>query len=81
MHPISMKSATSGFATIAFTLALIGLPASPSFAASQAEIDKDVSAALAHLYAINPAAKTLGAKATAVLVFPSVWKAGFSGSR
>lgn len=41
-----------------------------------AEISKDAEAALASLYAKVPAAKALGAKATAILVFPKVTKAG-----
>jgi lipid-binding SYLF domain-containing protein len=77
MQSLSMKRVASGFATIIFALALSALSVCPAFAASRAEIDKEVSAALKHLYATNPAAKTLGAKAKAVLVFPSVWKAGF----
>jgi len=67
----------AGFATIVCALALTALPVCPAVAASRAAIDKEVSATLKHLYATNPAAKTLGAKAKAVLVFPSVWKAGF----
>src|SRR5262245_30470463 len=42
-----------------------------------AEISKDAQAALASLYAKVDGAKALGAKATAILVFPSVKKAGF----
>jgi lipid-binding SYLF domain-containing protein len=41
-----------------------------------AELSKDSQAALAALYAKVPAAKALGAKAQAVLVFPKVTKAG-----
>ena len=42
----------------------------------KAEISKDAQAALASLYAKVDGAKTLGAKAVAVLVFPKVVKAG-----
>ena len=77
MQSLSIKRVASGFATIIFALALTALPVCPAFAASRAAIDKEVSAALKHLYATNPAAKTLGAKAKAVLVFPSILKAGF----
>jgi len=77
MQSVSTKRVASGFATIIFGWALIACPAAPAVAASRAAIDKEVSAALKNLYAINPTAKTLGAKAKAVLVFPSVWKAGF----
>ncbi len=45
-------------------------------AADKAEIDKNAHAALASLYEKVPAAKALGTKAVAVLVFPKVTKAG-----
>jgi lipid-binding SYLF domain-containing protein len=41
-----------------------------------AEISKNAHAALASLYAKVPEAKTLGAKADAILVFPKITKAG-----
>jgi lipid-binding SYLF domain-containing protein len=41
------------------------------------ELAKSSQAALQKLYASVPAAKSIGAKATAVLVFPKVTKAGF----
>ena len=77
MQSLSNKRVRSGFAGIIFALALTGLPLQQASAASRAAIDKEVSAALKQLYAKNPAAKDLGAKAKAILVFPSVWKAGF----
>jgi lipid-binding SYLF domain-containing protein len=46
-------------------------------AASRAELDRDAAKALRTLYAKNNAAKLLGQKARAVLVFPSIVKAGF----
>jgi lipid-binding SYLF domain-containing protein len=49
---------------------------SEAYADSATEIDQDVSAALKSLYASDTAAKDLGAKAKAVLVFPDVLKAG-----
>ena len=45
-------------------------------AASAAQLDRDSQKALKSLYAKIPAAKKIGAKAEAVLVFPSVTKAG-----
>lgn len=45
-------------------------------AATGAEISRDANAALQRLYAEVPAAKALGAKANAILVFPKVTKAG-----
>ena len=64
-----------GLYVAAVLLALLSLP-STSFADSAAEIDRDVSAALNDLYASEPAAKELGDKSKAVLVFPDVLKAG-----
>jgi lipid-binding SYLF domain-containing protein len=52
------------------------MPASAS-AATAAEINRDVTAALKQLYASNPTAKVIGEKAVAVLVFPSITKGGF----
>ncbi len=49
----------------------------PTMAASKAEIDRDVKAALQTLYADNVMARTLGIKAKGILVFPSILKAGF----
>ena len=49
----------------------------PAIAASAAEIDRDVNAALKDLYVSSPAAKELSTKAKAILVFPSIVKGGF----
>ncbi len=46
-------------------------------AASRQELDRDGAQALKNLYASNSAARLLGQKAKAVLVFPSIVKAGF----
>jgi lipid-binding SYLF domain-containing protein len=40
-------------------------------------LNADATAALQQLYAINPAAKALGGKARAILIFPDVLKGGF----
>lgn len=60
---------------------LVLLIASVSFAtgaaAADAQMDADASTALAELYASTPAAKALGDKAKAILVFPKIVKAGF----
>jgi lipid-binding SYLF domain-containing protein len=53
------------------------LYAVPAFAASAAEIDKNASAVMGKLYEKHPEAKKLTAKAKAILIFPSVYKAGF----
>jgi hypothetical protein len=57
-------------------LFLAGRP-EPAAAASAKKIAADASAALQRLYASTPAAKGLGAQAKAILVFPSILKAGF----
>jgi lipid-binding SYLF domain-containing protein len=46
-------------------------------AGSAAEISRDAKVALQKLYAKSNAAKELGQKATAILVFPDIAKAGF----
>ena len=56
------------------TWLVVGAPS--AIAQDKAEINKDSQAALASLYASVPAAKALGAKATAILVFPKITKAG-----
>lgn len=56
--------------------ACFALPATRAMAASAAELSSEANKALQSLYAKVPAAKAIGAKATAVLVFPKVTKAG-----
>jgi lipid-binding SYLF domain-containing protein len=46
-------------------------------AASGAELSREASAALKRLYEKQPSARVLGEKARAILVFPSILKAGF----
>jgi lipid-binding SYLF domain-containing protein len=50
--------------------------APPAAAATAAELTRDAQAALNSLYAKNPGAKAIGKDSIAVLVFPSVVKAG-----
>jgi lipid-binding SYLF domain-containing protein len=50
---------------------------SPALAASAAEINKQANAVLAKLYEKHPKAKEMAARAKAILVFPSIYKAGF----
>ena len=57
-------------------VAITALPAN-SIAASAARIDADARVALSQLYAVSPAARHIGRRAKAVLVFPSIVKAGF----
>lgn len=67
---------------LAFVLTLVWLAISllsgrEALAASAREIDRSVTEALTTLYENTPGAKALGDKAVAVLVFPSIVKAGF----
>jgi lipid-binding SYLF domain-containing protein len=61
---------------IAATLAASILAAPGALAATAAELNKEAQAALNSLYAKNPGAKAIGKDAVAILVFPSVVKAG-----
>ena len=53
------------------------MSARPVVAASMPQLDRDVDAALSKLYAGTPGARSLEKHAKAILVFPSVVKAGF----
>jgi lipid-binding SYLF domain-containing protein len=73
-----MLKARFGGAILALVLTLTtALTPGPALAASAAEIDRDVTKGLQDLYAKNPKAKELGAKAKGILVFPGIIKAGF----
>ncbi len=62
---------------LATTLALLaGAPTPAAAAASATAIDRDANAALAKLYRQVPSAKSLGQRAKAILIFPSVIKGG-----
>ena len=62
----------------AFILMLLAMfIAAPVFAASKQEIDEDVKAAIAEFYETSQAGKALAEKASGMLVFPKVIKAGF----
>jgi lipid-binding SYLF domain-containing protein len=63
-------------AALAAATALFLIPAAPAMAASAAELSRDANKALQDLYAKVPAAKAIGAKAQAILVFPKITKAG-----
>ena len=63
-------------AALAAAATLLLVPAAPAVAASAAELSSDANKALQSLYAKVPAAKAIGAKAQAILVFPSITKAG-----
>jgi lipid-binding SYLF domain-containing protein len=64
---------------VVLLLAAIAAPASAPLAtaASRQDLERDASRSLKNLYAKNRAARLLGEKARAVLVFPNIVKAGF----
>ncbi len=63
--------------TLLLAVALASLVAPHALAASREELERDAGLALKNLYAKNDAARLLGQKARAVLVFPNIVKAGF----
>jgi lipid-binding SYLF domain-containing protein len=69
-----LRVLTSFVLALCATVAL-ALPTA-ALAATAAELTRDAQATLNKLYATNPKAKQIGSKAIAVLVFPSVTKAG-----
>src|SRR5215470_10948238 len=71
-------TARMGAALLTLAVVMTGfMETRPAVAATAAEINRDVDAAITKLYGQVPAARTLAQKAKAVLVFPSVVKAGF----
>jgi lipid-binding SYLF domain-containing protein len=73
---ILTKQFTRGLLVLAVA-AMSFLNVAPTFAADKAVLVQDADAALASLYGNTPAAKALGDKAVAVLVFPNITRAGF----
>jgi lipid-binding SYLF domain-containing protein len=71
---LSVRTATAALMALALTVSPVPRPAA---AASSAEIDRDVRSALAKMYDSVPESRNLGSQARAVLVFPSIVKAGF----
>ena len=65
------------FTRILAPLVLLTALPNTGLASSAKELDADATKALHQLYSENTAAKTLGEKAKAVLVFPNIAKAGF----
>jgi len=62
--------------TVAMALTVLMTPCQ-AIAASKAEIDREVDAALVKLFESSIAAKELAGKAAGILTFPSIVKAGF----
>jgi lipid-binding SYLF domain-containing protein len=67
---------TRAVAAVAAATALL-LSSHAASAATAKELNHSADAALKRLYATTPAAKVLGAKAKAILIFPRIVKAGF----
>jgi lipid-binding SYLF domain-containing protein len=66
------------FLAALFAFSVMGLfSVQPAMAASGHLLDQDAEAALNSLYSNHAGAKALGAKASGILVFPSITKAGF----
>jgi lipid-binding SYLF domain-containing protein len=72
-----MVKAAIGAGLLALALATTAMQVRPAQAASAAEIERNVDAALAALYDAVPGAQRLGRQARGVLVFPGIVKAGF----
>jgi len=64
--------------TFILAMAIVALMSPrPVLAASAAEIDREVDGALLQLFSSEPGTRELAARAKAILMFPSVVKAGF----
>lgn len=73
-----MLKARLGAGLLAVALAMtVTISAKSALAASAAEINREVDAALASMYAAVPNSRQLASQAKAVLVFPNIVKAGF----
>ena len=72
MHTFSLRSLL-----VALAIALPMAASVPAFAASKSELESSSKKALDKLVAQVPGASALNAKAVAVLVFPTITKAGF----
>ena len=74
----TMLKARLGAGVLAVALAMtVTISAKSALAASAAEINREVDAALASMYAAVPNSRQLASQAKAVLVFPNIVKAGF----
>ena len=74
----TMLKARLGAGLLAVALAMtVTISAKPALAASAAEINREVDAAVASMSAAVPDTRKLAGQAKAVLVFPNIVKAGF----
>ena len=74
-----MKSRARLVAMVAAVMMPILVMSSPAVTADAEDIDRDANAALTLLYQTTPAAWRLAPLAKAILIFPSIVKAGFIG--
>jgi lipid-binding SYLF domain-containing protein len=74
-----VKSRARLVAMVAAVMMPILLMSSPAVAADAEDIDRDANAAFPLLYQTTPAALRLPPLAKAILIFPSIVKAGFIG--
>ena len=72
-----MKRVKIQVALLLLAAAAVSVSAPLALAASRQELERDANQALKSLYAKNSAARLLGKNAKAILVFPSIVKAGF----
>lgn len=77
MRNVKRLSLLTSIATAFGLMFVAAASAQPLMAPKAAEIDRNVTAALTELYAENEAAKDLGTKAKAILVFPEIRKGAF----
>jgi lipid-binding SYLF domain-containing protein len=74
---MTMKALKALFLTTALaTAGLVMTTAIPAYAATEADLNQDSDQALAALYKLHPFAEKLSHNAKAILIFPSVVKAG-----
>jgi len=71
-----MRTASFNSLLVAFVVAVSAALSAPAFAESKATLNSTSKSSLGRLVAKVPAAKALNEKAVAVLVFPSITKAG-----
>jgi lipid-binding SYLF domain-containing protein len=71
-----MNSLSRAFRVLLSAVAMLAC-IGPALSASMPSLDRDAAAALKSLYDKTPAARALGAKASGILVFPRIVKAGF----
>jgi lipid-binding SYLF domain-containing protein len=77
MKEKTMLKLRLGAALLSLVVMVTALNTGSALAASAAEINRSANEVLGKLYEKHPAAKKMAGQAKAVLVFPSIYKAGF----